>query len=307
VNGAAAGKLSVVLVNYRGWHDTLECVASLRRLDYAPLELIVVENGSPDDSRERLRGLDGVRVIALERNLGFAGACNLGMREARAGGAEFVWLLNNDTLVEPHAASTLVALARGHPEAHFFGSFISFAEDPSRLWFGGGSFNWTTGARGHAHFGRRAEEVASPEPAPVDWISGCSLLIRTRSLDVVGYLDERFFLYAEDLEWQLRARRAAPVAWLARECLVRHKVGRSTGSTDHALGRVFMSRNYLKLARRHAGARLPLWLGTWALEFLVKPGLKGQLRLARAGLAGVTTQRTAGADIVARLIGAVPR
>lgn len=296
-------KLSVILVNYRGWRDTIECVSSLRKLEYAPVEIIIVENGSPDDSCTRLSRLEGVRLVKLDSNIGFAGACNVGMKLARAGGAEFIWLLNNDTLVEPRAASTLIDLARQRPEAHFFGCFISFAAEPHLLWFGGGNFNWVTGTPRHAWFGRPARAVSSPEPAPTDWVSGCSLLIRTRSLDEVGYMDEGFFLYSEDLNWQLRARREFPVAWIVRECLVRHKVGRSTGSTDGLMGRVFMSRSYLKLAMRHAGVRLPIWLARWGLDFVVKPALRGRVRRAGAGLAGVTTQWTPGAEIVARFRG----
>jgi len=300
-------KLGIVLVNYRGWRDTLDCISSLRRLDHAPVEIVVVENGSPDDSWDRLKSVDGVRLVKLDRNLGFAGACNIGMKVAREGGAEFLWLLNNDTVVEPRAGSTLIQLARSRPEAHFFGSFISFASEPDLLWFGGGDFDWTTGTPGHAAFRQRATLVFSPDPVPTQWVTGCSLLIRSRSLDVVGYMDEGFFLYGEDLDWQLRARREFPVAWIARESLVYHKVGQSTGSTESEMGRVFMSRNCLKLAARHAGAHLPIWLGRWAIEFLVKPALRGNVRLARAGLAGVTTQRTAGAEIVARLAGATHR
>jgi GT2 family glycosyltransferase len=293
-------KLSVVLVNYRGWRDTIECVGSLRQQDYAPLEIIVVENGSPDDSWERLRDLEGVRLLRLERNVGFAGGCNVGLRAARDGGAEFVWLLNNDTLVEPHAASALVDLARRHPEAHFFGSLISFADEPGSLWFAGGDFDWTVGAAGHRGYAQPVTSFSSPHAAPTTWVTGCSLLVRTSSLDAIGFMDEDLFLYGEDLEWQLRAARAAPVAWIVGEPLVRHKVGRSTGSTDGAMGRLFMSRNLLKLTRRYAGRRLPFWVGRWALEFVVKPVLKGELALARAGLGGLAAQRTAGADIVAR-------
>ncbi len=297
-------KLGVVLVNYRGWRDTMDCVSSLRRLEYAPVDVIVVENGSPDNSWQRLRALKGIRLIKLDRNIGFAGACNVGMRAASAGGAEFVWLLNNDTLVEPHAASALIRLARSRPDAHFFGSFISFADAPTRLWYGGGGFNWVTGVPTHTGFGQQVSALASLEAAPTDWVSGCSLLLRSASLAVVGYLDEGFFLYAEDLDWQLRARREYPVAWVARECLVRHKVGMSTGSTNDVMGRTFMSRNALKLAVRHSGAKLPIWLGAWAMRFLVKPALKGDLLLARAGWAGVTTQWMQGSEIVARHRGA---
>jgi GT2 family glycosyltransferase len=296
-------KLSVVLVNYRGWRDTIECVESLRRLDYSPLEIIVVENGSPDESRERLEGLGDVRLLRLDRNLGFAGGCNVGMRAARETGAEFVWLLNNDTIVESHAASALVDLARRRPEAHFFGSLICLAADPLKLWFAGGTFDWRTGTAGHLGFMKPVAAFSSPQPVPTSWISACSLLIRASSLETVGYMDEDLFLYAEDLEWQLRSSRVRQVSWIVRECLVHHKVGRSTGSTDAVMGRLFMSRNFLKLAWRYAGPWLPLWLGRWAMDFLVKPVLKGKIALARAGLAGLLSQYTAGADIVARFRG----
>ncbi len=293
-------QLSIVLVNYRAWSDTLACIASLRNLDYSPVEIIVVENGSEDDSWERLRGVEAIRLIKVERNLGFAGGCNVGLRAARDGGAEFVWLLNNDTLVESHAASALIELAQRRPEAHFFGNLISFAAEPERLWFGGGEFEWDTGTPRHTGFMQPVEAFSSPEAAPTGWITGCSLLVRTSSLDVIGLMDEDFFLYSEDLEWQLRARRKYPVAWIVRQCLVHHKVGQSTGGTNDVMGRVFMSRNFLKLALGYAGLRMPLWLARWAIEFLAKPALKGNLRLLRAGFAGLSTQRIAGGDIVRR-------
>jgi hypothetical protein len=90
------------------------------------------------------------------------------------------------------------------------------------------------------------------------------------------------------------------VAWMLCESLVRHKVGQSTGTTNNVMGRLFMSRNCLKLACRYAGARLPVWIGRWAVDYLVKPTLKGEFRLARAGLEGLATQQIAGSDIVAR-------
>jgi len=239
-------------------------------------------------------------LVKLDRNLGFAGGCNVGMKAAKAAGAEFVWLLNNDTVVEPHAASVLIDLARRRPEANFFGSLICLAAEPGLLWFGGGDFDWVTGTPRHVGFRQPVSEYSAPDPVLTDWISGCSLLVRTDSLGSIGFMDEDLFLYMEDLDWQLRAGRGRHVAWLVRECLVHHKVGRSSGSTNDIMGRLFMSRNFLKLTCRYAGPRLPIWLGRWAFEFLVKPALKGDLRLVRAGFAGLTTQRTCGADIVAR-------
>src|ERR1700687_3585794 len=100
------GRIGVVLVNYRGWQDTLECIASLQAIEYGQgLDVIVVDNGSGDESRERIRtGFPDVHLMEMDRNLGFAGGCNVGMRAARERGNEFIWLLNNDTVVDPQAA-----------------------------------------------------------------------------------------------------------------------------------------------------------------------------------------------------------
>jgi GT2 family glycosyltransferase len=298
------GQVGVVLVNYRGWRDTVECIDSLRAAQYQPgLEIIVVDNASGDDSCERLRELyPTAHVIEMERNLGFAGGCNAGMRVARSLGNEFVWLLNNDTTVDPQAPSKLVALARAHPDATFYGSLICFAEKPDVLWFGVGKFDRKVGAAKNVGYNRPVSEFAGPPDAePSDWISGCSILIRCSALDEIGFMDEEFFLYKEELEWQIRQPTGA---WIVRRPLVRHKVGRSTGTSDGSMGRVFMSRNFIKLALRHAGVYLPVWLCRWSLEFVLGPMLKGHFRHAWAGLAGLTAQRTPGTSIVERWRGA---
>lgn len=295
------GRIGVVLVNYGGWRDTLECIRSLQAIPYEDgLDVIVVDNGSDDESGERIRReFPNVHLMEMGRNLGFAGGCNVGMRAARERGNEFIWLLNNDTIVEPQAAGALVEVARAHPEGSFFGTIISIASTPDRVWFARGAFERRTGAMANLDYNRPVSDLCrDPRPVNTDWISGCSVLIRCSTLDEIGFMNEDFFLYKEELEWQLRRPHSA---WVVPRALVRHKGGQSTGGgTGEVLGRVFMSRNFLKLARRYAGGYLPLWLGRWVLLFVVGPALKGHLRLARAGLAGITEQRTPGASIVER-------
>jgi len=295
------GRLAVILVNYRGWRDTIECLASLQAVEYQPqLDLVVVDNGSEDESVREIRArFPGVFLLEMGKNLGFAGGCNVGMRFARERGNEFIWLLNNDTTVDPQAARALVELARLHPEASFYGSLISFASEPQRIWFGVGRYDARTGFIGNVGFNRLVDEFdGQGEAIRTDWISGCSVLIRSSLLDEIGFMDEDFFLYLEEVEWELRRPNSA---WLVPRVLVQHKSGQTTGGTGSSpLGRLFWSRNYLKLARRQAGKYLPLWLGRWALYNVLGPALKGQLAFAWAALAGATEQRSPGASIVER-------
>jgi GT2 family glycosyltransferase len=295
------GRIAVVLVNYRGWRDTVECLASLRAVQYPPgLEMVVVDNGSDDESVAEIRArFPDVFLLEMGKNLGFAGGCNAGMRFARERGNEFIWLLNNDTTVDPRAARALVDVAQSHPEASFFGSLISFVGEPQRVWFGGGKYGPRTGLFGNVGYNRLVSEFDGQADAiRTDWISGCSLFIRSSLLDEIGFMDEDFFLYLEEVEWELRRPHSA---WLVPRALVQHKSGQTTGGTSRArLGRVFMSRNFLKLAWRRAGKYLPLWLGRWVLYQVLGPALKGRPRLAWAALAGVAELRSPGAAIVER-------
>jgi len=294
------GRIGVVLVNYYGWRDTLECIRSLQSVQYEQgLDVIVVDNGSADESCERIRTtFPNVHLLEMGRNLGFPGGCNVGMRAARERGNEFIWLLNNDTLVEPEVARALVDVARAHPDASFYSTIISFASMPERIWFARGSFDRRTGSMANIDHNRPVSALEKgPQAINTDWISGCSILIRCSTLDEIGFMNEDFFLYKEELEWQLRRPHSA---WVVPRALVRHKGGRSTEGTGAVLGRLFMSRNFLKLARIYAGNYLPLWLARWVVFYVVGPALKGHLRLAWAGLAGISAQRSPGASIVER-------
>jgi GT2 family glycosyltransferase len=108
----------VILLNYRGWQHTIACVTSLRGLTYTNVAIVVVDNASPDGSEAHIRdACPDVTVIQSGANLGFAGGNNVGIRHALEQGAEYVWLLNNDTLVDPDALGALVRHAQADPRA----------------------------------------------------------------------------------------------------------------------------------------------------------------------------------------------
>lgn len=194
-----AGRVSVVVVNYRTAEHTLACIAGLRELDAGDLEIICVDNASGDGSVEALGSLDGVTLVKAPRNLGFAGGCNLGVRHATG---ELVAFINNDATPEPGWLSEAVAvLAHDTTIAcvaskvlDWDGTHIDYV-DAALTWFGMG---YKPGA-GQPYDGEGAE------PADVLFATGAAMIMRTRVFEEVGGFDERFFMFYEDVDlgWRL--------------------------------------------------------------------------------------------------------
>jgi len=292
--------VAVVIVNYRTPDDTLQCCMSLGECGYSELSIIVVDNGSGDDSVSRLRSaLPDIHLVDLPKNLGFAGGCNIGMVTALDLGVEFIWLLNPDTYVVPSAVTALVETAHGHADAAFIGSWIAMAHEPDRLWFGGGRYNRRTGLVRNEGWN---EPVSSWRGAhrtrSTSWITGCSVFVRASCARDVGLLDESYFLYVEEVEWQLRTC-TQPI--ILGEVLVYHSDGKSTGGTRGMLGTSYMARNHMKLALAHAGSFLPVWLGRWVMHFILRPATRGRWDLVWAALLGVRYIRAPGEALLERL------
>jgi GT2 family glycosyltransferase len=301
-NNRPTPQLATIIVNWNAWEDTLACLESLARTDYPDLDVIVVDNGSTDDSIARLQGSPvEFTLIEAGENLGFAGGNNLGIRRALDHGAKLVWLLNNDTVVAPDAPRKLAWFALEHDgEADFFGSWISLFDDPGVLWFGGGLYDWRTGALGNRYFNQPVSGLASAGSIyETAWVTGCSVVVHASRLDTLGLMDEDLFLYQEEVEWQLRNDSRTPRGLILAEPLVAHKVGRSSGGSRGYLGSLFMSRNFLKLAFRYAGVALPVWIACWVKDFIAKPLLKRDRAAVRGALASLRFYRTPGKDIVA--------
>jgi GT2 family glycosyltransferase len=187
-------------VNWNSWSETATCLSSLFSLRYENRRVMVVDNGSTDDSVSRIRGaFPWVEVILAGANLGFPRGCNVGIRRGLQEGTDYVWLLNNDATADPGALEALVEKAESDPQIGAVGSAIYCKEQPTELQaWGGGYVNfWMGYAR---HF---LKPVADEK---IQYITGASLLVPRRVLEAVGLLDEGIFLYWDDPEycWRLR-------------------------------------------------------------------------------------------------------
>jgi GT2 family glycosyltransferase len=241
----------IVIVNWNGLADTLECLESLRHLDYPNFEILLVDNASADNSVETIRDkYPSVRILANSRNLGFTGGNNIGIRHALENGAAYVWLLNNDTIVDPHALSRLVEAAERDRGIGILGSKIYYASEPDVISFAGASIDWNRGTSSHIGRGE-VDRGQYDKLSEVERVSGCSMLVKKEVCDKVGLFDEAFFLFVEDVDWCVRAKRSGFRCVFVPSSVVWHKEGSSIRKAEQgSLFSYYNTRNFLLLIKK---------------------------------------------------------
>jgi GT2 family glycosyltransferase len=242
-------RVAVVILNTNKRVDTLACLDSLAASTWPALDLIVLDNQSSDGSVEAIRAAHpSVTVVPLTSNRGYAGNNNVGIDLAMARGADWVFVLNEDTIVDPRCIEQLVRYGEQQPQAGVLGPLVLHHDEPTVIQSAGGWFDarWQAG-----HLGQNEEDRGQfAGPRAVDWISGCGILVRREVIAAVGAIDERFFYYWEETEWCLRARRAGwtialvPAARLWHKGVTRHYQPSPNVSYYH-------TRNHLLLMRTH--------------------------------------------------------
>jgi len=257
-------RLSIVIVTFNSATEIDACLTSLAmHAASVDCETLVVDNASSDGTAPAVRARwPGVRVLDAGRNLGFAGGTNLGIRQTSG---ELILLLNPDTVVRPGALEALMAALDARPDAAVagprlvdgdgrpelsFGRMISpFAELRQKLLVTGND-------RGMALVAEYVDRITS-RPGDVDWVSGACLLVRRADAEAVGLLDERYFMYAEDVDFcaAIRARGRAVVFVPASQVV--HLRGRSVASRPKATEMAYR-RSQLAFYVKHHPAWAPV-------------------------------------------------
>ena len=258
----AAPRVAIVIVTYNSARDIDRALRSLSDPPPAtPHEILVVDNASADDTVTRVRASwPAVRLIASPSNLGFAAANNRGIRESSS---ELVLLLNPDTSVPRGAIDRLVAHLDARPDVAIVGPRIVDGEGRAELSFGSMIAPLTELRQKVLVVGndRGVRPIVSMvdrmtrRTREVDWVSGACLLIRRADLEAAGLLDERFFLYTEDVDLCASVRRRGRTVLFAADVEIQHLRGRSAGATTAAAYR----RSQLAFYAKHHPAWLP-WL-----------------------------------------------
>lgn len=247
--------VAVIVLNWNNWRDTFACLSSLRELDYANYEPVVVDNGSTDGSEERVRAnFSDATVIQAGANLGFAGGNNVGIKYALQQQFHYVWLLNNDTVADPSALTALVDVAQSDTSCGAVGSVLYSADEPKAIQaFGGGWIGLWTGI---------SRYFKTPvQDDKVEYITGASLLIRRNVLENVGLLEENFFMYWEDADYGFRVRKAGWKLAVAPESKVWHKEFGSVGGISPALAEYYNASAVLFFTKHSSIPFVPIIIG----------------------------------------------
>lgn len=253
--------LYCVIVNWNLKDDTLACVKSLLTAGAVPGQIIVVDNGSIDGSVQALKEnhTNDVHLIECAENLGFSQGNNLGIQHALQGQAGWVLLINNDTLVEPSFLDQLELVAESHPDTSLIGPLIFYFDDPERIWYLGDRLIPGTLAT-YSLYRDQLMPLSLPTILPVDFITGCAMLVKRQVFEQVGLLDPALFMYGEDVDFCWRARRAGFRLAVVPHAKVWHKVSKSA-SRDQPKRRYLKTRNQNRFYRVYSsGLQAPLML-----------------------------------------------
>jgi hypothetical protein len=203
-------KVTIVIVNWNRCNDLLRLLDSLKVLEYDNYDLVVVDNASTDDSVERIEKISQkIDLLVNSENLGGTGGFNSGMRFALDRfDCKYIWLLDNDATVSPQALKELVSTMEDDPSVGIAGSRILNAKDPRYVVETGANYDWAAGTVRPVHRNVLKESLGDSTPVDVDYVAVCSALARTAALAQVGLMDERYFLFWDDMDWGLAFRDA---------------------------------------------------------------------------------------------------
>jgi GT2 family glycosyltransferase len=250
---SARQRVAIVVLNYNGLDDTVRCLRSIASIEYPDLDVVLVDNASDIDPRVPAENEYPDLVFIRNRtNLGYAGGNNRGIEAALSRGAQYVLVLNNDTVVAPSIVRTLVDTFSFDATLGIVGPVINYMDEPDRVMTEGVRFN--TGP-GPTFFARQAVPTGDPAPpvVTVDIVNGCCMMISAAVFHRVGVFDERLFIVHEESDLCLRAGGQRFRCAVVGSTLVWHKGSSSFERAGRRIQRYYDTRNLHFLLRRHAG------------------------------------------------------
>ena len=300
-------KIYIIILNYNGWSDTIECIKSILALEYQNYQLVIVDNNSQDESLRRIqhylskkltipfvlydkntadKGGDLINednkiiLIDAQENKGYAAGNNIGIRFAQArNDYDYIWVLNNDTTVDSQALNHLVESANKVNDVGIWASKLLYYHNPDTIQNVGCTYNkWLCTSSQIGHLEKDEEQYDDDGTSrKIDFVVGASAFVTKRFIDTVGEMCEDYFLYCEELDWALRGKKERFSLGYSFKSKVYHKEGGSIGSDTanknqrSKLSDYYGIRSKLILVRKFYPSFLPLaYLGVLTIVLINK-------------------------------------
>jgi GT2 family glycosyltransferase len=275
-------KVFVIILNWNRIGDTIDCLKSVKNSNTEgfDLKILIVDNASTDDSLEKLKEIRDIELISNKINLGFAGGNNVGIKHALKNGADYVIVLNNDTVLEKNSLSILVKTASDNPKAGAISPKIYFEKgyefcknkydeiDKGKvIWYAGGVIDW----KNVYGSGRGVDGVDSGlfnRNTDTDFATGTCMLLTKQALEKTGSFDEKYFMYYEDTDISQRLIKMGFRVLYAHDANIWHKVAQSSGIGSN-LNDYFITRNRMLFGLKFAPFRAKTALAKESLKLLL--------------------------------------
>lgn len=292
-------RVYTIVLNYNNFPDTVETLRSALMLAYMNNHLLLVENSTKKEIPERIRRLfPALEIIENERNLGYAGGNNAGIRAAMQRGAEYIFVINNDIALLPDVLEKLVFAMQSDRTAAACQPLVTYYDDKDKIWSAG-----TRLFLGYPRLYQKGERKHGRgiKKTPFGLV-GCALLFRAQSLQEIGLFDENLFLLQEETDWCMRAVKKGGGLLVVRDAIVHHKVSATLGQLSKEY-LYYIARNWLLVAKKHNRRRgyayiLATELFTRIPYYLYQLARKNQIAMMkyyyyglRDGLQGISGER----------------
>jgi GT2 family glycosyltransferase len=276
----------VIILNWNRKDDTIECIDSLTGMSYPNFRTVVVDNGSSDGSVEALKArFSALQMLVNSENLGYAAGNNVGIRFALQQGADYVLILNNDTVVDQHLLTRLIEVGEANPQAGMFAPKIYSYWDRNKIASAGSRKRWFPPGRVSIIGLGKKDSIAYDREQEIEYASGCAMLVRREVLETVGMFAPAYFVYWEDYDFCKRVRERGYKILYVPTAKMWHKVSAST-QKDSCTKWYNIGRSTVHFYRKNVGVwylALPIYV-LWVIIREILFGNWGALKPYAAGI-----------------------
>ena len=274
-------RIAIIIVNFNGWKDTIECIHSIEEVSYKSFEVIVVDNASSDESVDKLKALISETPVAItlieeKENRGFSAGNNVGILYAMKRNFDYYLMLNNDTLVDKEFLDELLKPFELDEVGASIGQ-IYYAYNMKKIWYAGGALNSKYIKPIHLKYNQTEIEHVS-EIKEVTFATGCCICCSKELLDKIGLWNETFFLYEEDVDFSIRIMNAGYRIIYNSDAIVYHKVSASTGIIA-GNAEYYQIRNRLLLINMYKTGFGVLWAKIYTFLFCINRIIKREYQI----------------------------